>query len=313
MTRIHLSTRGLHEFTPPELAETSPAVAFQIHIPSYELRDTLSSLLFAHGLVPVSPEHGRSVLISELYEVYALPEPGSDNPPEGKLLGDPDEMASFLEGYWQRAEIYGRMNEQWALQEKERLFDELQGADVADAEPLPVAPFTPRETARAQRIAVEMLDLSEPYRALQSRYGDEEARENLMMFRLFVAGWTGLETKVARDETGKIQSETIELLREELGRLGAHEAYRDIIREIRSLFIISGETEKNSVSPRGPGSSPSGSQASSVELDASAGAWTESNTGPTRSSASPETTATSSSSRSGRATKKGKAGRTAAP
>lgn len=311
---IPLSTVGLHSYVSPVLATgKDDEPTFQIHIPSYAQRDKMASLLFAHGLIPITPEHGRAVLISEIYEVYAMPAPGEDVPPPGKQLGDPDEIASFLEGYWQRTEIYQEMVGQWAIQEKERLLDIGHGADEADLVklPQPQGPYTIRETSRAQQISLEMLQHSTKFRELQSRYGDQEANEALMLFRVFVAGWSGFETEPVIHASGKLTAECVEQLRAELAeRLKAPVVYEDVVREIRSLMGVDKVTEKNSESPLGIGSSPSGSQASSVESDASGGAWTGSNTEPAPPSASRRTSATSSSSRSARGTKKPKSGQT---
>lgn len=289
---IPLSTIGKDAYTPESLTQEvrakldppqgalDPLPVFSILIPSYEQRDRIQSLLFSHGNIPVSIEHGRAVLISEIYEVYKADDDPlwNEDPTEiaGILpryrRGDPDEVASFLEGYWQRAEIFQKMTEHWALQEQERLRDMLLGADAREAAPFPEAPFTVRETARAQKIAVEMLDLSLPYRQLQARYNDADAEEALMLFRIFVDSWTGLETMVVKDLTGKLTGPTVEALRKELAeRLYAPNAYAQVVARIRRSFSVDGETRKNSESPLEPDSSPSGSPVQSAELDASAG------------------------------------------
>jgi hypothetical protein len=286
-------------------------IVFRLHVPTYAQRDTLGSLLFRHGMIPLTVEHGRAVLISEIYEVYALPDEDG-TVPAGKQKGDPDEIAGFLESYWQRAEIHNQAVEQWQMQEIERFKDELAGAPAREGDPAPIPPFTTRETARAQMLAMDMLEWSERYRECQSRYGEEEANEMLMLFRVFTAGWEGLNTLVVVDTLGKLTEATVEALRKELEELGAPQVYREVVAEIRRQCGVSKELEKNSESPLGVDSNPSGLNERSVELDASAGNSTTSSTTPAPRSASRRTSSTSSSSRSGAGTKKSKSSRTAA-
>lgn len=334
---VHVSAKGIWEFTPEALKKSDPVPVFYLHIPTYAQRDSLSQLLYAAGCMPVTVEHGRSVLVSELYEVYALDPAAApprmvevevynpedpDNPTttfeeRPKLHGDPDEMAAFLEGYFQRADIYEKIILDWGAQEKERLIDQLHGAEKEDGLPLPPAPFTPRETARSTMMSMDMLDLSPAYRRLQSRYADYETREDLMLFRLFCAGWDGLETKPSFLKSGPIGEATTELLREELARLAKaagtdpNQFWLEVVHEIRQLMVVDKELEKNSESPRGKGSSPSGSHARSGGSDGGDGGWTASTTGRRPASASRRTSATSSSSPSKRGARKPKSGQTA--
>lgn len=331
---VHLSAKGLWEFTPSPLEKTEPKPVFYFHIPTYAQRDSLSQLLFSQNCIPVTVEHGRSVLLSELYEVYDL-DPNNapmrtvereveDPDHEGefliqtvdvpKLKGDPDEIAAFLEGYYQRADIYQEIIQEWGIQEKERLLDVIHGADKAEVTPIPPPPFTPRETARAKRLSMDMLDLSDHYRQLQSRYADYDAREDLMLFRLFCAGWDGMVAQPVFLRTGLMAESSVERLREETARLdpeNPNQIYLELVSEIRSLMAVDKELEKNSASPLGNGSSQSGSRTRSAESDNGDGPWMGSNTELARPSESATTSATSSSSQSAPATRKPKPGRTA--
>lgn len=333
---IHLSAKGIWEFTPEALKEADPKPAFYLHIPTYAQRDTIAQLLFQNGCRPVTVEHSRSVLLSELYEVFdtnpgeAAPrrieveEEDPENPGETrtvvrevpKLLGDPDEMAAFLEGYYQRADVYERIILDWGMQEKERLLDEIHsGQKTVEGVPLPPAPFTPRETSRATRMSMDMLDESPAYRRLQSQYADYEAREDLMMFRLFCAGWDGLETPVTHLRTGLLAEGCAERLREELAKLSPdnpNQFFHEVVSEIRQLMVIDKELEKNSGSPLGNDSSPDGSTARSDESDTGDGSWTASNTAPAPASESTPTSATLSKSPSRPGGRKPRRGRTAA-
>lgn len=328
---IHLSAKGLHTFTPEGLKDRDPEVVFHIWIPTFAQRDSLSQLLFSFNVMPVTIDHGRSVMLSELYEVYD-PNPATaekriieqEDPDDAdktieieveKLRGDPDEMAAFLEGYWQRADIYEQIIGQWAIQEKERLIDQFHGADKTDANAMPDPPYTPRETARAKRIAMEMLELSPAYCRLQSRYADYDAREDRMLFRLFVAGWTGFEARPVRLKAGPLTEQCVEQLREEMSTLhdDDNQFYLEVVSEIRALMKIDQETEKNSASPRGQSSSLSGSDARSGESDGGDGSWTASNTEPVPSLESAPTSDTSLTSASGKEGRKRRRGQTAAP
>ena len=322
MTRpIPLTARSVREFRPPVAegatrmegdSEVPLDIVFHLREPTYQQRDTIGSILFSHGLVPVTQEQSRAVLISELYDFYAAKDPETSMVPAGKMEGDPDEIASFLEGYWQQAELYQGIVQEWAIQEKERIFDELKGAPPRDPLPYPKPPFSTRDTARAQRIATEMLDYSESYRILQARFGEEQSLENLMLFRVFTAGWEGLQTMLCTDKMGKLTEATVEALRGELEALGLPSVYGEVVQELRNYFGVDKVTEKNFESPLGTGSSPSGSLAQSAELDSGAGSSTESNIEPTPPSGSTATSATSSTSRSGRGKRTSKSSRTAA-
>lgn len=333
---VHVSAQGLWEFTPEGLKKMDPPPVFYIHIPTYAQRDSLSQLLYATGCMPVTVEHGRSVLISELYEVYD-PDPENapprkvevevyneedpDNPivrleERPKLLGDPDEMASFMEGYFQRLAIYEQLILDWGAQEKERLVDQMHGAEAVEGMPIPPAPYSPREAVRATRISMDMLELSPSYRRLQSQHADYETREDLMLFRLFCAGWDGLRTKPAFLKSGPLGEATVEKLRQELARLdrqNPNQYWLEVVHEIRQLMHVDKELEKNSASPLGNDSSPNGSDARSEGSDDGDGAWTGSTTGPAPASESPQTSATSSSSQSRPSAPKKKRGRTAKP
>lgn len=330
---IHVSASGLWEFTPEALKQQDPVPVFYIHVPTYAQRDSLSQLLYASGCMPVTIEHGRSVQISELYEIYSL-DPANDSPrrvevevyneadPDNpiveiqefpKLLGDPDEMAAFLEGYWQRSAIYERLIMDWGTQEKERLIDQLHGAEKVDGMPLPPPPYSPLETARMTRMTMELLALSVPFRRLQSLYTDYSTREDLMLFRLFCAGWDGFETKPVFLKTGPLGEATVEKLRRELARRDPQNPNQDwleVVNEIRELMVVDKELEKNSASPLGNDSSPNGSHARSAGSDDGAGPWMGSSTGPRPASGSLKTSATSSSSPSKPAAPKPKRGRT---
>lgn len=311
---VHISAKGLHEFTPEGLKGRDPECRFWLHIPTFAQRDGIAQLMFSSGVMPVTVEHGRAVLISELFNIFALPDPETGEVPEGMQEGDPDEIASFLEGYWQRADVYEEVLGQWALQEKERLIDQLHGAEERDGYAMPAPPYTTRETARAKRLSMEMLEWSESYRKLQALYASYNEREDLMLFRLFCAGWVGLEAKPGHLKTGPLTEDCVESLREELARIdpiNPNQFYLELVREIRDLMGIDKETEKNFASPPGLDSSPSGSDARSAESANGGGSWTGSSIEPIPPSESPPISATSSISPSRRGTRTRKAGRTA--
>lgn len=331
---IHISAKGQYQFSPPDLQKMEPMPVFHLWVPTFAQRDSISQLVFQHGVMPVTPEQGRSVLISELYAVYDtdpdaegagkrwVEQPDPANPDETiqvqvpKKRGDPDEMAGFLEGFWQRADIYEQIIQDWALQEKERILDEFHGADRKDGTPMPGAPYTPRESARAKMIATGMLDDSSNYRDLQSKYADYASREDLVLFRLFCAGWDGLKTVPVSTKVGPLSAACVEALRAELAPLDPADPnhfYREVVQEIRQLMVVDRETEKNFASPLGIDSSPSGSEARSGGSDDGNGGWTESIIEPAPASASQPTSDTSSSSRSEVEGPKPKPGRTEAP
>lgn len=322
MTRIiHVSAKGTKAFTPNSFLSDDPPPknppTFTLLVPTFAQRDTLSSLLFHHGCMPMTRDHGRSVLISELYNVF-YPEDDpvwSSQPiPANIQRGDPDEIANFLEGYWQQAEIYEEICVQWGLQERERILDRLGGAEETPGVPMPAPPYPARDTARAKRISLEMLEWSVPYRECQAQFADYDSREDLMLFRLFCDGWDGstaFTVPVVKDGTGKLTEDCVEQLREELaGLLGTDNAYKEVVIEIRAMMSLDKEQEKNSESPPGSSSSPSGLSAESAELGDGDGPWTGSNTERTPPAESPPTSSTSSNSRSGAGKSKGRGGRT---
>jgi len=268
---IYLTTSRIHPFTPQTLENRDPKPVFQIRIPAFAERDQISTILFANGFVPVAVEHGRALLIEAIYETQV-----GDTPEEREAAAE--ETVLWLEGYWQRAEAYNRAIEQWNEQETVRLADIDLGAPFRPQAPKPERTFTPRESARATRLGVEMLDRWQPYRELQARHASQSIIQEVLTTRLFIAGWTGLETKFESDGQ-KMTEACTEALRGEIGVL----AWDALVREVHTMFFVNGTTRGNSESPLEQSSNQDGSPNASGASGQTNGSSTGSNTEPTPS------------------------------
>lgn len=295
---IPISAREIIEFTPTFFTEHAPEQrpVFQVRVPTFATRDKMGAILFQQGLIPISPEQSRAVMIDALYKIF----------PEGEA----EDHATFLEGYWTRAELHKGAIEEWEIQEAARIFDEGMGAPKKDPTPLPVPPFTPRESARATRLSVVCLEKSAELRELQSRHSSYEAEQAALLNRLFIAGWSNIPVDVAV-EGNKLTEQAVEDVRGWLQGQGAHTAWGEVTAFVNKQFGVNGGLEKNSESPPALNSKANGSNRSTTASDASDGSWTGSNTGRPPRSASRRQSGKSSGSRSGRKATTPKGGRTA--
>lgn len=299
-TMIPLTGTSILEFTPTELDQHKPKPVFHIRVPTFAMRDKISAILFQRHFIPPTMSQARGILIDALYELAG---------PDGEAQADDD--ASFLESYWTRAEVHEQLVEGWQLRMAERLFDQAQGVPLeklGPAEPVPPAPYTMREQARQARLVTDVLERHDKYRTYQARFMVQQEEENEITVRLFLLGWENCgPVKARRDSLDRLEPDCIEELRVWLRDEGAHRAWDATVAKVKEQFGAPRGLEKNSDSPPGSNSSQTGSADLSGDLETNAGGSTTSTTTPIPRTDSPETSAESPNSRSGKRPTRGKA------
>lgn len=293
MSRIPLTADFPVDANIPALAEDKPKARIQLKVPTWHQRDTMSTLLFTHGFVPLTNEFVRAQMIESLYRIY----------PEEEA----EDHAVFLETYWNQTEEHAALSDIWRENEIQRIADEMMGAPHKEATPPPAPTWRPRDNARAVNLGNEAVMRDDRFREINSRHASIQADQDLLTTRLFIHGWSGLETKF-QSHDHKVPESVIEQLRGEIGPL----AWQQLKSEVNGLFSLDGRTEKNSESPLDSNSSQDGSRSQSGESVPSDGKWTGSNTEPTPPGTSTTATAPSSPSPSSDTAPKAKSrGRTA--
>jgi hypothetical protein len=289
---IPLTGMSLTEFVPSAFKEQSNPPTFFIRVPTFAIRDKMSAVLFQRGLIPVTTAMSRAILVNALYELYDEAEA--------------EDHATFLEGYWTKADVHDELLQGWQIREAQRLFDLQMGVTKPlPQEPLPPAPFGMRDQARNGSIIANALDNHEGYRAYQARNMVQREEEEEFTVQLFIDGWKNCgDAEPVRDGLDKLTPESIERLRQWFAEQAAPDAWDEVKKAVMNQFGAPGRLEKNSDSPPGTNSSQSGSQTSSGDLGTSDGNSMTSSITPIRDTKSQ---ATSGVSRRSRSAKKGSA------
>jgi hypothetical protein len=269
---IPLSSKRLIEHTPLSLkSETDADVivedpAFLLRVPTMVEREQIGARLTSLGIFEVSELALRSTMIDALWDVF----------PADKA----EEHATFLDGYEQRRTVYETMLALWKEQEIQRQEDEMHGAPAREPYPLPVRTFSVRDEARANLMMEEMVAKSDRIRDLLAKRRDHHRIVNLIMFRMHVAGVKHLIgtdgqsfEKLDIDVNGLLDENQALLIQQVIG----NQAWRELHLFIDGLYSLTDREEKNSDSPLGKLSDPSGSPALTVASDPSDGNLTTSN------------------------------------
>lgn len=247
--------------------------------------DRLGYELFRHNLVPPSQDSYRALLIDELFEIY------------GDEKGE--EYATLLDQHWQSEDVYASQMDEWHEQDRQRMFDESQGAEPRKPLPLPQRMLGIRQRNKALLLAEEIRGSSAKLRDMTVRMQTYAPIQRAGLARLVVQGWTGFMTEFVRVD-GIIPDETYDALRAEIGK----EAIAELETFVASMGSLS-ETEKgNSASPplteQASLSSPepSGADSDGASMSVAASTDSSSSSGPIPGSGSETTTDASSSSTS---------------
>lgn len=296
---IPLTGMDTLEFVPSAFEGEGNPPTFFIRIPTFAIRDKMAAILFQRGLIPAVVSMGRAILIDALYDLYEEVEA--------------EDAATFLEGYWSKADVYEELLKAWQIREAQRIFDVTMVKKGLEQEPLPTAPYTMRDQARQARIISDALTRHEGYRSFQARFMVQQEEEEEVTVQLFLLGWkncvtkdenTRIEIVPQRDEADRLTPDCVEGLRHWLAREGAPAAWDEIKNKVKEQFGAPGRLEKNSDSLLDMNSSLIGSQTSSGDSETSGGSSTTSSTTPTPATRSSQ--ATSGASRRSRSGKSGK-------
>jgi len=233
-----------------------------VAVPTSLERDTISSLLFELGVVQVTRETVRNIILEECFSLY------------GDEKGE--ELALFLEGFWVQQELFEDKVAFWQEQERQRLLDEFHGGKKRDPIPMPEHDSSVRDRMRAKREVDTIIEKSQLVRRKLGEQTSYSQVNGTMLVRLHCRGWQGFETQreaiaPAADGSGFppaeiLTEECTALFREELG----HEAWQQLVVEIDGQYGLKAAEVGNSDSPPENGSKSDGSTAGGEESDAGA-------------------------------------------
>lgn len=251
-------------FTPTSLEKLDPKPVFWITVPTPTQRDSLASSLYRAGAVEVTQEFLRATMIDDLYNHY----------PEEQA----EEHAQLLDGFWQTHRADELAFAAWHEQEIERQKDVAAGAPDLGPAPQPIKVTPHRTKARAQLLVHEITEKSPRVQALMQRRLEFGKAQDTAMMRLHIVKVDNMPAlagvRVALD--GMLPTAHVEQIRNAI----TDAAWRELMAKIDGGYSLSEEEEKNSVSPLGSSSDPSGLPAQSDDSANSDGKWTDSSIEP---------------------------------
>lgn len=280
---IPLTADNFDEFTPPSLKGAPNEYRFAISIPTPSERDRFGSRMFGLGLQPITQEQIRATLIDEVFKLHG--ENGEDKA---------EEIASFLDAFWQQEEVDEAAMAAWQEQERERVLDEANGAPARPAMAMPHRLNSVRSRSRAILLVNEYYQKSRRLAALSERQINFGLENDLMMARIHIQRCVPkVETApVLKLETDgeKLTEESIDRIRSAIGQ----RAWNELVRHIDGLYSLEKEEEGNFDSPPGKQSDQTGSPEPSGASEGNSGSSTTLNISPARDDASATITGKSS-------------------
>lgn len=236
-----------------EPGETLPEVPVFNVKPATELDyERLGYELFRHNIAPPTQDAFRSTVIDEIFERF------------GEAEGE--EKAGMLDAYWTAEDAYQGQMEEWQVQERQRLFDQKNGAPAQPPYPMPTRTMGVRERNKALLIAEDMRRHSMKIRDLVVDMQTYEPRQRAGIARLVITGWSGLKTPFAT-EHGIIPEATWDALRLEIGK----QATNELTDYAAGLGGLSTEDVGNSESQSGTEQTEQPSREPNGEAEASDG------------------------------------------
>ena len=258
----------------------APPVFF-IKIPTATERDMLNSRLVQLGLTSVSDDTMRSSMIEAIYEIDWCKEvDGIDD-----LEAYRDDLAAWLDGYWQREAVQVEAQQTWHKQQVERLLDIAGGAPVPAPDEMPARLISPRDVHKARLLGDRLIDTPRLRKLLAKKldFSRRNAQLLVQMHLVKVMGIEGLSiVRDARDDALDPQSaidlrETLERL---YGKMTGEQAWIELVAHIDRLYSLDEFEAGNSASPPEKPSDRTGSDDRSGAPASSDGNSTESNIAP---------------------------------
>lgn len=252
---------------------------FLIKIPTATERDMLNSRLVQQGLTTVSDETMRSSMIEAIYEIDWRQEVDGVS----DLASYQDDLAAFLDGYWQRETAQIEAQQRWHAQEVERLLDIASGAPPIDPEEMPARSISVREAHKARLLGDRLVETPR-LRKLIAKKLDFSRRNAQLLVQMHLVKVTGIDgLQIVRDVRDDVLDEQSAIdVRETLERLygkkTGEEAWIQLVAHIDRLYSLDEFEMGNSVSPLANPSDRSGSIAASGAPVLSAGSSTISST-----------------------------------
>jgi hypothetical protein len=212
------------EFAPPSLEGQPNATIVILDVPTPAERDRIGTRLFELGIIAITRDKIRAVLIDELYVLHSEIEA--------------DELASFLDTYWLRMSSFEAARQDWITAEGHRLLEVAIGATDRPSAPMPKSPVKPRDEARATLIVNEITDRSPRLRSLFAAQLDYEQRIEAMTARLAIKGVMPGDGAAApfplelEGDHEKLSESSLDRIREHIGE----RAWRELTDRIALLF-----------------------------------------------------------------------------
>ncbi|MBX9814080.1 MAG: hypothetical protein K2X76_05200 [Sphingomonas sp.] len=273
---------------------------FMIKVPTTLERDMLNPRLLQLGLTTASDEAMRASMIEALYEIDWK----SEIDGVGNNEAYADDLADFLDGYWQREQIEVEARQRWNAQETERLLDIAAGAPVRPAEEKMPRLISPREAAKAKLLGDRVLETPR-LRKLLAKKLDFSRRNALLLVRMHVVAVTGIEgvslSRDVRDDALEEQAalDLRETLEQRYGKAAGEAAWLELVTQIDRLYSLDEFEMGNSASPLEKRPDRTGSTEPNGAIATSGGFSTASNTDPVPAAGSETNIANSSGSGSG--------------
>lgn len=241
---------------------------FILAIPTSVERDMLNSRLVSLGLKQATQEVLKATLIEELFhQRWHEPDLGEEFDPN-KNEAMAEEHANLLDSVWMRSAAHDAAIEQWQEVERERVADEMEGAPAREPTPMPTKIISARDNARAQLLIDRMMSESQRLRDIAAHNMDFARQNAMMLVRLHVVDAPWADFPVERDpKNGALPEATMTALREAVD----DQSWHALVGHIDRMYLLDGGEEKNSVSPLGSSTPPTGSPALSVAPESNGG------------------------------------------
>lgn len=234
---------------------------FFLAVPTALERSQIGTLMFELGVIQITRETVRNAVLEECFTLH------------GDEKGE--ELALFLEDFWQRQQAYEEDSQLWAQQERQRLIDGWHGGVQRDPYEMPRQRTGLKDRLRAKREVDAIIEKSQTVRRVlgaQQDYGRANAE---MLIRVHLRGWQGLRTQreaVNPGESGQPPAELLTLdcasaLLDEIGP----QAWDELFREIDNQYGLTPEEVGNSDLPPVSEPTPDGSGEASEGQDGSSG------------------------------------------
>lgn len=281
-----------------EAAQIGAPMVFLVRTPTSLERDQINVRLVSLGLTTVTEEQLRASMIETLYEIDWQRELADE---EIDSVAYADDMAAFMDGYWQQETIQSNAFAAWRDQEEERLFDVYNGVLPREAEEPPVRLISVRDEAKMRLLVDRLMEEPRMRRILGKRL-DFARRNAVIIVRINLRGVEGFGEGTLQFEKFEdvLTEDSVNALREAIvqtyGKAVGDKAWIELVSFIDGLYGLDEFETGNSDSPLEKPLDPTGSIVPSGDISISDGSSMGSRIEPARAEESGTITEKSSDS-----------------